>query len=212
MAEEEKTECCSDMLALAKAGELDRLEDSWLEAVESNPEDLSTFLAVADELIERGEGESAAVLLSLILPHYEEPGRYAELVQILRRVVVASPEDRELRDQLIDALHKAYPDSKGLDLFIAASDLARTPDPAQALEKLDWYMCFDVGRYVIHASGWGVGRVVRVSSARRTITIDFESKRGHSMPLEGAADLLMVPSEDDFRVRVVADPEGLRKQ
>lgn len=65
------------------------------------------------------------------------------------------------------------------------------------------------GTYVLHKS-WGFGQVVAVDFLLNQMTIDFTSKRGHTMQLQYAADSLQPIAPDHILAQKAADLEGVR--
>ncbi len=65
------------------------------------------------------------------------------------------------------------------------------------------------GTYVLHKS-WGFGQVAAIDFLVNQMTIDFTSKRGHSMQLPYAADSLQQISPDHILAQKAADLEGVR--
>ena len=196
---------------LAAAGEYVVLEEQWLELCESAPHDATSFVDAAKTLSDKGERERATVLLSLILPHYESGDQPDARQALLEIAAECAPDDLSLRRQLIEAIIKRYPDSKGIEAFIRAAGVERSPNPSQAVEQVRSLLAFDVGRHVYHAASWGAGRVVHIATSTGNITVDFERRRGHTMPVTGAAALLTPLDDDDFRALCLSQNAELKR-
>jgi transcription elongation GreA/GreB family factor len=65
------------------------------------------------------------------------------------------------------------------------------------------------GAFVLHKS-WGFGQVAAIDFLLNQMTIDFQSKRGHTMQLQYAADSLQAISPDHILAQKAADLEGVR--
>lgn len=78
-----------------------------------------------------------------------------------------------------------------------------TPHNATSLEKLP------AGTYCLHKS-WGFGRIAEVNFLLNQATIDFKSKKGHTMQLEYAAQSLTPLPDDHILVRKVTEPDAVK--
>jgi transcription elongation GreA/GreB family factor len=80
-----------------------------------------------------------------------------------------------------------------------------TPQAAEALSNLEPGAC------CLHKS-WGFGRVAEWSLLTGQIIIDFESKKGHVMQAQYAAETLQPIPTEHILARKIADPASVRKQ
>lgn len=80
-----------------------------------------------------------------------------------------------------------------------------TPEAAEVLSKLE------PGASCLHKS-WGFGRVAEWSLLTGQIVIDFQSKKGHVMQAQYAAETLQPIPAEHILARKIADPAGVRKQ
>ena len=67
------------------------------------------------------------------------------------------------------------------------------------------------GACCLHKS-WGFGRVAEWSLLTGQIVIDFQSKKGHVMQAQYAAETLQPIPAEHILARKIADPAGVRKQ
>lgn len=77
------------------------------------------------------------------------------------------------------------------------------PNVASNLEKLS------AGAYCLHKS-WGFGRIAEVNFLLNQATIDFKSKKGHTMQLQYAAESLTPLTEDHILVRKVTEADTVK--
>jgi transcription elongation GreA/GreB family factor len=75
----------------------------------------------------------------------------------------------------------------------------------EALDKLS------PGTFVQHKS-WGFGKIAGIDFLLHQVTIDFKTKKGHSMQLQYAAESLIVVPSEHIAARKVADPAGVKEQ
>jgi len=80
-----------------------------------------------------------------------------------------------------------------------------TPQAGQALEKLL------PGSYCLHKS-WGFGRVDSINFLVNQLTVDFRSKKGHSMQLQYAAESLQPIPADHILALKASDLAGLKSR
>ncbi len=80
-----------------------------------------------------------------------------------------------------------------------------TPQAAEVLSQLEPGAC------CLHKS-WGFGRVAEWSLLTGQIVIDFQSKKGHVMQAQYAAETLQPIPAEHILARKIADAPGLRKQ
>ena len=70
---------------------------------------------------------------------------------------------------------------------------------------------FTPGACVLHKN-WGFGQIANIDFLINQITIDFATKRGHSMQLQYAADSLQRIDEQHILARIALNLEGVRKE
>jgi transcription elongation GreA/GreB family factor len=80
-----------------------------------------------------------------------------------------------------------------------------TPEAAEVLSQLEPGAC------CLHKS-WGFGRVAEWSLLTGQIVIDFQTKKGHVMQAQYAAETLQPVSAEHILARKIADTAGVRKQ
>src|ERR1700754_1444092 len=80
-----------------------------------------------------------------------------------------------------------------------------TAQAAEALSKLEPGAC------CLHKS-WGFGQVAEWSLLTGQIVINFQSKKGHLMQAQYAAETLQPIPADHILARKIADSDGVKKQ
>jgi len=78
-----------------------------------------------------------------------------------------------------------------------------TPHVASTLEKLP------AGAYCLHKS-WGFGRIAEINFLLNQAVIDFQTKKGHTMQLQYAAESLTPLAADHILVRKVTESEAIK--
>jgi transcription elongation GreA/GreB family factor len=70
---------------------------------------------------------------------------------------------------------------------------------------------FTPGACVLHKN-WGFGQIANIDFLINQITIDFATKKGHSMQLQYAADSLQRIDSEHILARIALDLEGVRRE
>jgi transcription elongation factor GreA len=189
-----------ELFTLARKAAAQSLEAKFKEAFAAAPDRLDDWLRIAEEMKSTGKRTQAGNLLALTIDHYEKSGSAEQRVRLLAFVAGALEKDRNHRLALARALQEHHAASQAIDLFLDACGLrADTPVDA-AFADLQRMWDYDVGRYVHHATGWGIGRIDGVDAVARELQIRFEGDRQHSMPVRSALQTLKPVSADDWRV------------
>ena len=200
-----------ELLALARKSAPPALEEKFLEAFTKDPDKLDVYLRVAEEMKATGKRQQAATLLSLTLDHYEKSGTPEQRVRILAFVAAALEKERAHRQQLARALQDLHGTKPAFELFLDASGLKGDTPVDEALARLEEMFDYDVGRFVLHESGWGVGLVDGIDAIARELLIEFEGSRRHSMPVQSAVETLTPLPDTDWRVLKHFKTDELRR-
>ncbi|HVT59784.1 MAG TPA: hypothetical protein VHR45_15460 [Thermoanaerobaculia bacterium] len=191
---------------LAK-GELDEVENEWLERLAGDPTDLDYFVGVARALAGNGEEKRARVLCEMLDEQLRE-GHWAARLELLRRAGNLLLPVEKLHPAIVSTLGKLYGDRstfKGLveavGLHRGTHDLAKTWEKVERLASL---LAFDLGT-VVAMDGKGVGRVVEANLGLESFKVDFERHRGLMVGFKAAAKLLRpLPPEHVLRRKLEA--------
>ena len=189
-----------ELLALARKSAQPLLEEKFLDAFTADPGRLDLFLRVAEEMKSSNKKTQAGNLLTITLEHYEKSGTPEQRVKLLAFVASALEKERQHRQALARALADLHGTKPAFELFLDACGLKGDTPVETALARLEKMFHYDVGRFVLHASGWGVGRVDGVDAIARELLIQFEGERRHSMPVQSAVETMTPLPERDWRV------------
>ena len=201
-----------DQIANAVAeGDFGRVEDLWLELLEADPIPAEALAGPLAQLAERGEGARAVDLVLALAPDLVRAERHAEALPLLRAVAPAAEGDEDVRANLIDCYRRLYGDRPHLGACLDSSGLLSQSALSDAIATLDKLLSYEMGDFVYHASGWGVGQIVGFDALAATATVDFERKPGHSVPLQTLETIFTPLADNDFRVLRQTDPDRLRQ-
>ncbi|MGB5814876.1 MAG: GreA/GreB family elongation factor [Thermoanaerobaculia bacterium] len=197
---------------LIEAAQFDAVEDDWLEHMETQPEDLDYFAGVARPLAAAGEPDRCRLLLDLVDDHFEKNGLWERRLDLLKRAGDLRFEPQELHSQILDTLHRLYPDlstfeglAEKLGLYRAIED---TPKIWQKVERLRGLLQFEQGA-VVWMEGKGAGRVLEANLELENFKIDFESHPGLRVGFRAAPKLLHPLSPGHILRRKLEEPELL---
>lgn len=189
-----------ELFNLARKAAGQNLEAKFREAFAAQPDRLDDWLRIAEEMKATGKRPQAGQLLSITIEHYERAGTPEQRVKVLSFVAGSLEKDRNHRQSLLRALQDLHGSRPAFELFLDATGLrADTPVDA-ALAELQRMLDYDVGCYVLHGSGWGVGVIDGIDAIARELAITFEGARRHSMPVRSALETLQPLAGDDWRV------------
>lgn len=200
------------ILGAARARDVAKVEELWLELQSEGPVGpLDPFLETAREVAERGEREKAAELLLLLRDDLKAQGRDNDLLEVMRRAVLYSARVKGVRDELVELFRKRYADRPGFEVVLSRTGILSDGVLQDAVRQLDQVFAYDVGDFVFHARGWGVGKVVEVYPEASEFIIDFARNRGARMEAGMAQMALQRRSADDLDVMLWTDKDRVRR-
>ncbi len=190
------------------------LEDDWIAAVEAEPEDLDSFLDLAQALIAIEEDERARGLLELYDDELKSRGLFSTRLELLRRVGLLVVKSNKLQREILATLEGIWGEKPHFKSILEYVGLHKpSEEPAKIWDKvtrLQSLLLYDVGEVVAMANQ-GVGRVVEVNLPLETLKIDFERMSGVTVGFRAAAKMLTPLPPGHLLRRKLEDPEGLAK-
>ncbi|HOC42468.1 MAG TPA: GreA/GreB family elongation factor [Thermoanaerobaculales bacterium] len=194
-----------------EAGDLDRVEELWLEALDSPAIAVDDLLEVRRALWKNGHKALAATLLELLADTLEQRREWEAALTVLREIVrLTEKPGPELVARLERALTGARAGSPSLKLVLERHPLQGSRRPLDQLEIIERWLAFDRGT-TVEVVGQGVGRVVDANLSLENIKVDLGgARRAVSVPFGAAPRFLRRLPPGDFRRRAVEDPERLR--
>jgi transcription elongation GreA/GreB family factor len=203
-----------DLRKSIEAGQLERVEDAWLEHLAEEPLDIEFFVSVARSLAGQGQEEQAAMLLGLV----DETLLEVSLEDRLRLLEGAGsllfPEAESLHAAILETLAALHPDSPSraglverVGLHRATHDIPKTWEKVVRLRSL---LQFDLGTPVA-MKGKGVGRVGEVNLQLDAIRVDFVDGKELRVGFAAAPKLLQTLPEGHLLRRRLEEPEKLKQ-
>jgi transcription elongation factor GreA len=194
------------------AGDLDRVEELWLTALEAAEIPLEQLLEVRRRLWKRGEKALARTLLDLLADTLSERGDHdAALIALRELVRLTDKPGPELLERLEGVLRSARADCPSLQPVLDRYQLTKARRPLDQLDEIERWLEHDRDT-IVEVVGHGVGRVVDANLELDTIKVDVGGRRPVSVPFAGVSRFLRRLQPGDFRRRAVEDPELLRQQ
>jgi len=197
------------LLEAHRSGDLDRMEELWLDLVESVPADARPLLGIVDELKEWGESDRALVMLEVLVGPLRETERWGDLMAVLMRIVDIDPAKDDLGPDFAACYKHLNEDCESIDLFIEKSRLRFARPIGPALGAMEMFLAYRPGEVVLHESGWGIGCVKGTDPLDAMLIVDFDDRKGHKINPASAPKLLKKLDPEDFRALQVLDPERL---
>src|SRR5262245_36239096 len=196
---------------LAEQGKIQLFETLWNELLEQSPEEVGTFMSGIAGLESIGNFEKAGQLLSGFVARLQEQGLFTQSLVALRKMTEVAPGERILKHGLLTAFRTIYKDDARLPVYLAQSKLESDIDLKTALQKIDIYFSFEVGRYVNHPAGWGTGKIVEVDPENTAVVVDFGTKKGHRLSMEMARGITEFIQDNDRRAMKLDRIEDLKR-
>jgi len=191
-------------------GRWNELESLWLENLAQVPTEQSFLWRVAETLVSQGQSARAITLFQVLCPRLRAEGVIGAALPALKRVAPLAQDDPEIRAGLVEAYRAACTDVADLEAFLRASGIAAGGSVAQGITSMDRLLRYRVGGFVHHEAAWGVGRILSVNPTLATLLIDFEERKGHTVPIDGADKYLQSLPADHLLAMRAFDVERLR--
>lgn len=193
-----------------ESGDLDRVEECWLTALDEDPIPTAQLLEVRRLLWQAGHKTLARTLLEL-LAEAQEAGNDpdAALAALAEQVRLTDKPDDALVGRLEAALRKQRSGSPSLTKVLDRHPLTGSRRPLDVLKTVEQWLDHDVGT-VVEVAGQGVGRVLETNLELGNLKVDVGGRRPVSVPFGAISKFVQVLPPGDFRRQVVEDPDGLR--
>jgi transcription elongation factor GreA len=190
-------------------GAFDKLDDLWTDLITDDSVELKQYLSITDALKAKGELEQASLLLELLSEHYESRKELRNAIEIQKSLLRFHEESPQIRRKIIELYRRQWSRSEHFDDYLQLSGLNSDEPIMKAINLLDEYLTYDVGRYFFFER-YGLGKVVAVVPQKREIVIDFERKQRHFLSIDVARGLLTPIDTEHFLYLKHEQPARLR--
>ncbi|MGE3955059.1 MAG: GreA/GreB family elongation factor [Parachlamydiales bacterium] len=195
-------------------------------------DDYRGFLQLWEEFCagEEAEGKELEAILKLIHDSRMAPrfGQYAETAlplwekiddpelsyKVIRRILdLETTHSSHLAELALAALQQRYGEEAQYQEWIRLVGL-RTHETFQgAISHYELLRHLQVGNFVYHTGGWGVGEVMALSPIREEVVLEFERVPGQKpLSFENAFTTLIPLDSDHFLARRFGDPDTLEAE
>jgi len=186
-----------------------RLETIWMEMMENKSLPLKEFLAITQELKKIQAHDQALLLLEILAANYETDGDPKLALEIYRHMVYYTHDLNEIRKKIISLYRRVYEKSEHVEEYIALANLEHEEQLPRALDKMEEYLGYDIGRY-FYFDRYGLGEVVEINPRKKEVVINFEKKERHFLTFDVAKGLLRPVTEGHFLYKKYKDPEAIK--
>ena len=188
----------------------DRVEELWLENLDSKPIPTTELFEVRRLTWKAGRKNLARTLLELLADSLEEGSESADALAALRELVrLASPHPpTELTERMINVFAKERSESPSIEAVLEKYPMVKARRPLEDLDAAECWLDHDMGS-IVEVIGQGVGRVVDLNLQLENIKVDLGGPRPVSIPFGAARRHLRPLPEGDFRRRKVEIPGEL---
>jgi transcription elongation factor GreA len=195
---------------LIRNEQLGEVESVWAEALEKAPDEVDTFLSLADRLAKAGYGEKAGTLLEQVVNRLHDMGKAIQAVHVLGELARVAPRNSNQRALAEVVFGSAFQDLAGYEKCVDRAEEESNGGHNRFVKSLYSQLQFQPGDWVYHDAGWGLGQVKAIDAENCELKIDFENKEDHKVKLGAAAKYFRKLPENDIQVQRAADIEGLK--
>lgn len=197
-----------------EAGNLDRVEEHWLELLEARPLNLDRLRDVATLLTQAGQEDTARMLLGLaedqLASRRGKTGRL-DLLRVTGALLWAEPAG--LHDAIVETLRSIHGGHAHFEALALKTGLHRAPDDIpktwQKVDKLLELLAFEEGT-IVWMEGKGAGRVVEVNVQLDRFKVDLDGVGAVGVGFAAAKKMLQRLEPEHVLRRKIEDPESLR--
>ena len=198
-----------EIAKLVEARDLEKAEELWVESLSGDMPPVDEYLSAAKQLRKAGERSMADTLLELLAEALLESEDWTGRLKVLKEIARLSKKPAAQKDELEQALRKAYGSKPNFDGVMRMIGLEGTP--GEKADKIETWLTYDEGGAFFMA-GRGVGVVVELNPELGVARVDFEKEKRFPVPLGAAPKYLETLSDTHILRRKISDPEGLRRQ
>jgi len=194
------------------SGAFEDIEEIWTELATLEPDNTENFLMMVSEMEGLRRNILAGTLLLSLVRLYRETANHAGRASALKEAARLLPMQEELKEEMAAHYREVHADHPLVEQAIRKSGLMRPRSIEETAPKLETFLKFREGDIVNHPNGWGMGRVTEIDLDQEALTVDFETRKNHTVSLEMAAKILETFAPGTFMALKFDDPDKLRKQ
>lgn len=169
--------------------------------------DKEKTIIICKKFKSKGFSKNAIYWYDKLAEYYKEKNDWKSVEELMIHSWNVAAQE-EIRKNIIAAERELYPNHPHLDYFLEDLHIFSRTDLVKGLKRFHEIVKFDEGRYVLHNS-WGVGKIVEFQPLLDEITIDFDSKKGHSLSIANAQKILQPLENNHWLVQLRINKEKL---
>jgi transcription elongation factor GreA len=198
-----------DFQEAIEAGDWDRVEELWLEALDRQPIPTADLMEARRRLWKEGRKTLARTLLELLAETAEEIGDADAALHALRELVRLSDKPgAALKQRLARAVSEARAGQPSVAAVLAHLPVTDSRRPLETLQAIETWLDHDLGTIVL-VHGQGVGRVCELNLELGNLKVDVGSKKPVSIPFGAVTRFVTRLPEGHFLRAKIEEPEAL---
>lgn len=192
----------------AERGEVGKLEDGWLGALEEAEEYRNDLLDALEILNKSGKGDKAAELAWIWMTNEAERSGPDEVLGLGKELILRCGDNDEMRQEILRLYGEVFADRPEITRLIEASGLSGEKSPRRALRTLDICLHLQEGDYLISRSEERAALVTGVDREQCEYTLQI-GKREQSFDPDELALKYDPVEANDYRVLSQLNPEKI---
>lgn len=158
--------------------------------------------------------EAFGPYVELVLPLWEKlPESDAKHTIFSLIIDMQTSNDDALREKVFHYLSERYQNQKNFNQKIRLIGLKDKPSFQHAVSNFELLSHMEVGNFVYHTAGWGVGEIMEVSLIREQLSLEFDYVAGRKdLSFANAFKTLVPLPNDHFLSRRFGDPDALEEK
>ena len=198
-----------------EAGDLETVEEHWLELLESRPLDLGRLGGVASLLAKAGQDETARMLLALAEDQLAARGREEGRLDLLRVAgTLLTGDPASLHAEILKSLRSLHGDHEQFEPLAEKTGLHRAiediPKTWEKVDRLRDLLAYREGT-IVWMEGKGAGRVVEVNVQLDRFKVDLQGIGAVGVGFAAAKKMLKTLDPGHVLRRKIEEPDVLRK-
>lgn len=198
----------TQLLELAKAGNIEAFESRCLELITSGALQLADLVKPFQQLQQSKQTERAGAIAQVVLENVDAAADPKSALMIARAAWASSPKDEKARQLVVDLLTRAYGDRPGFAMVLEGSGITTGRAPRAALKYIDYCLELKPGDVLHSRMDDRVVEVHEVDAAGGIVVIRRDGRLA-TLPVAELAREYDQIDPDDFRVLQQLRPERL---
>lgn len=200
----------AQILEWAKAGQIDKLESSWIEQVGALPAQSAFYKEFLKSMKRAGALDRAEQLLTLAVEDRVGARKFKVAMRILLATLPAFPKSASLRPLLLEAMRGFYADVEMLPELLKLTGLDGSASMVEGFQAFQDWVRMTPGQVYQHYD-WGEGVVQGLDLAASKVTLLFGGELEKTLTVEGVKKYLKYIEPGHFLAQRAKEPEALGK-